>query len=167
MPDDDFLARLDHDDVALAEYFNGEQMAWKRMDLAILGTLRGVEADQKRGSGRRDQQPPTEQQVWALINAARELASPAFAAWLQVGAFRGMRPGELDACDRNDFRLSARPAHAATHAARDARLHRASRTVSPMSESPANGRVFVVLGSADWTPGVPTGTKAPSRLEGW
>jgi hypothetical protein len=148
MPDDDFLARLDHDDVALAEYFNGEQMAWKRMDLAILGTLRGVEADQKRG-------------------AARELASPAFAAWLQVGAFRGMRPGELDACDRNDFRLSARPAHAATHAARDARLHRASRTVSPMSESPANGRVFVVLGSADWTPGVPTGTKAPSRLEGW
>jgi integrase len=50
-----------------------------------------------RGPGRRDQQPPSEEQVWKLIGCARELASPSFAAWLQVAAFTGMRPGELDA----------------------------------------------------------------------
>jgi integrase len=50
-----------------------------------------------RGPGRRDQQPPSEEQVWKLIGCARELASPSFAAWLQVAAFTGIRPGELDA----------------------------------------------------------------------
>lgn len=50
-----------------------------------------------KGSGRRDQQPPSEQQVWDLIEAAHEVAFPAFGAWLQVAAFTGMRPGELDA----------------------------------------------------------------------
>jgi integrase len=50
-----------------------------------------------RGPGRRYEQPPSEEQVWKLIRCARELASPSFAAWLQVAAFTGMRPGELDA----------------------------------------------------------------------
>jgi integrase len=50
-----------------------------------------------RGPGRRDEQPPSEEQVWTLIRCARELATPSFAAWLQVAAFSGLRPGELDA----------------------------------------------------------------------
>jgi integrase len=50
-----------------------------------------------RGRGRRDQQPPTEEMVWTLISCARKHGSPAFAAWLQVGAFTGLRSGELDA----------------------------------------------------------------------
>ena len=50
-----------------------------------------------RGPGRRHQQPPSEEQVWKLIRCARELACPSFAAWLQVAAFTGLRPGELDA----------------------------------------------------------------------
>jgi integrase len=47
--------------------------------------------------GRRDQQPPSEEQVWEIIAHAHRLASPSFAAWLQVAAFTGLRPGELDA----------------------------------------------------------------------
>jgi integrase len=50
-----------------------------------------------RGPGRRYEQPPSEEQVWRLIRCARELATPSFAAWLQVAAFTGLRPGELDA----------------------------------------------------------------------
>ena len=50
-----------------------------------------------RGPGRRDQQPPTEDQVWRLIECAERIASPSFAAWLQVAAFTELRPGELDA----------------------------------------------------------------------
>jgi len=49
------------------------------------------------GPGRRNQVPPTEDQIWSLIATAQEVASPQFAAWLQVGAFTGVRPGELDA----------------------------------------------------------------------
>ena len=50
-----------------------------------------------RGRGRRDQQPPSEETVWALIGHARELTSDFFAGWLQVAAFTGLRPAELDA----------------------------------------------------------------------
>lgn len=49
-----------------------------------------------RSRGNRDKQPPSEATVWELIGAAHELVCPSFAAWLQVGAFTGMRPGELD-----------------------------------------------------------------------
>jgi integrase len=58
-----------------------------------------------RGKGRRDQQPPTEQKMWEIIAYARKLACPSFAAWLQVAAFTGLRPGELDALrwERIDF----------------------------------------------------------------
>lgn len=54
---------------------------------------------------RKDQQPPSEEMVWSLIGHARELTSPHFAAWLQVAAFTGIRPGELDALrwDRVDL----------------------------------------------------------------
>ena len=53
-----------------------------------------------RGPGRRHEQPPTEEQVWKIVRCARELATPSFAAWLQVAAFTGLRPGELDALRR-------------------------------------------------------------------
>jgi integrase len=53
-----------------------------------------------RGPGRRHEQPPSEEQVWKIIRCARELATPSFAAWLQVAAFTGLRPGELDALRR-------------------------------------------------------------------
>jgi integrase len=58
-----------------------------------------------RGKGRRDQQPPSEQKAWEIIECARQLSCPSFAAWLQVAAFTGLRPGELDALrwDRIDF----------------------------------------------------------------
>lgn len=58
-----------------------------------------------RGPGRRYEQPPTEPQVWKLIRCAHELASPSFAAWLQVAAFTGLRPGELDALRRTNVDL--------------------------------------------------------------
>lgn len=58
-----------------------------------------------RGPGRRDQQPPSEAMVWSLVGHARELTSPHFAGWLQVAAFTGIRPSEMDALrwDRVDF----------------------------------------------------------------
>lgn len=58
-----------------------------------------------RGRGRRDQHPPTEAQAWEIIASARRVSCPSFAAWLQVAAFTGMRPGELDALrwERVDF----------------------------------------------------------------
>jgi integrase len=49
-----------------------------------------------RGPGRH-QQPPSERQLQRIIDAAHELSCPSFAAWLQVAAFSGLRPGELDA----------------------------------------------------------------------
>jgi integrase len=58
-----------------------------------------------RGPGRRDEQPPSEEQVWKLIRCARELATPSFGAWLQVAAFSGLRPGELDALRRANVDL--------------------------------------------------------------
>jgi integrase len=58
-----------------------------------------------RGPGRRNEQPPSEEQVWKLIRCARELAAPSFAAWLQVAAFSGLRPGELDALRRANVDL--------------------------------------------------------------
>lgn len=56
-----------------------------------------AELGRPKGRGRRDQTPPSEEMVWTLIGHARELTSPSFAAWLQVAAFTGIRPGELDA----------------------------------------------------------------------
>lgn len=51
----------------------------------------------ERSTGNRHKQPPTEEMVWRIIAVAREESGPDFAAWLQVAAFTGMRPGELDA----------------------------------------------------------------------
>jgi hypothetical protein len=53
-----------------------------------------------RGPGRRHEQPPSEEQVWKIVRCARELATPSFAGWLQVAAFTGLWPGELDALRR-------------------------------------------------------------------
>jgi integrase len=49
-----------------------------------------------KGKGKSEVDPPSEELVWDLIGKARELSLPSFAAWLQVGCFTGMRPGELD-----------------------------------------------------------------------
>jgi integrase len=51
----------------------------------------------KKTRGNRRAKPPAETVVWDLVRAARRLSHPSFAAWLQVAAFTGMRPGELDA----------------------------------------------------------------------
>jgi integrase len=51
----------------------------------------------KKSKGNRRVKPPSEDLVWDLIRAARKVSLPSFAAWLQVAAFTGMRPGELDA----------------------------------------------------------------------
>jgi integrase len=59
-----------------------------------------------RGPGRRHEQPPSEEQVWKIVRYARELATPSFAAWLQVAAFTGLRPGELDALRRANVDLA-------------------------------------------------------------
>jgi integrase len=58
-----------------------------------------------KGKGRKHAEIPDEDRVWAIIGAARRLTGPSLAAWLQVGAFTGMRPGELDALrwDSVDF----------------------------------------------------------------
>lgn len=55
--------------------------------------------------GNADVKPPSEDVVWELIRAARRISGPSFAAWLQVAAFTGIRPGELDALrwDAVDF----------------------------------------------------------------
>ncbi len=58
-----------------------------------------------RGPGRRHEQPPSEELVWKIIRCAHELATPSFAAWLQVAAFTGLRPGELDALRRANVDL--------------------------------------------------------------
>lgn len=59
----------------------------------------------KQTKGNRDVDPPSQEMVWKLIHKARELTPPGFAGWLQVAAFTGMRPGELDALkwDRIDW----------------------------------------------------------------
>lgn len=55
--------------------------------------------------GNRDVKPPSVDEVWKLIDAASRIASPSFAGWLQVAAFTGMRPSEVDALrwDAVDF----------------------------------------------------------------
>lgn len=59
----------------------------------------------KKTKGNRGKKPASEAMVWSLIEHARRLSGPAFAAWLQVACFTGMRPGELDALrwDRVDL----------------------------------------------------------------
>lgn len=49
-----------------------------------------------KGKGNAQVPPPSEAVVRTMIAQARDIASPAFAAWLQVACFTGMRPGELD-----------------------------------------------------------------------
>lgn len=50
-----------------------------------------------RTAGNRHRQPPSEEAIWSLIDHARELTPPSFAAWLETACFTGIRPGELDA----------------------------------------------------------------------
>lgn len=56
-----------------------------------------------RGDGRTYEEPPTEAMVWKMIEAARRLVSPGFAAYIQLAAFGGIRPGELNALKWDDI----------------------------------------------------------------
>jgi integrase len=51
----------------------------------------------RNGRGRADERPPSIEQVTEMVEHAWRVTSPGFAAWLQVAAWTGMRPGELDA----------------------------------------------------------------------
>lgn len=53
--------------------------------------------DLKKGKGRANEDPPSEEQVGEMLDRARGITAPGFAAWLHVAAWSGMRPGELDA----------------------------------------------------------------------
>lgn len=49
------------------------------------------------GSGNKHKQPPNEEQMQAMVAAARKLTPPSFAAYLEFACMSGFRPGELDA----------------------------------------------------------------------
>jgi integrase len=67
----------------------------------------------KRSRGRRDQQPPSPDEVRRLIAAAATVASPGFAALLAVGCYTGLRPGELDALMWTDIDFARGRIHVA------------------------------------------------------
>lgn len=58
-----------------------------------------------KGKGRAEEDPPSEDEVAVMLGHAGRVTAPGFASWLQVAAWSGMRPGELDALrwDRVDF----------------------------------------------------------------
>jgi integrase len=58
-----------------------------------------------KGKGRADEDPPTEDEVRAMLEHALRVTAPGFSAWLSVAVWSGMRPGELDALrwDAVDF----------------------------------------------------------------
>ena len=117
-----------------------------------------------RGPGRRHQQPPSEQQLRQIIDAAAEVSCPSFAAWLQVAAFSGLRPGELDALRRERIDLArnrivvAEHFNAATrafdtpknHQQREAPLTPPAREA--LEEQPREGEFcFVPIRGQHWT----------------
>jgi integrase len=118
-----------------------------------------------RGPGRRHQQPPSEQQLREIVDAAREVACPSFAAWLQVAALSGLRPGELDALRWSRIDLSrsrivvAEQFNAATrtfdtpknHLQREAPLTAPARDA--LEAIPRESEFcFVPIRGAHWTP---------------
>lgn len=120
------LAMADVGDQVVAEWLaggqrNGTVPALRAMwnDAASAKAGRLVQANPwaglgiRRGRGNADRQPPSEQQVWALVEHARRLSGPYFAAWLQVAAFTGLRPAELDALRWDRVDLAAGSIHVA------------------------------------------------------
>ena len=59
------------------------------------------------GRGRRDTQPPAQEQLAAMVALADELTPPSFAAYLDTLAHSGARPGEWDALKWNDLDFQA------------------------------------------------------------
>jgi integrase len=134
-----------------------------------------------RGRGRRDQQPPTEEQAWEIIECARRVSCPSFAAWLQAAAFTGMRPGELDALrrERVDFDreriVVAEQFNAATrtfdtpknHLRREAPL--TAHACSALASLPREGEFcFVPIRGEHWTPSARAyHWKAVRAASGW
>jgi len=64
-----------------------------------------------KGKGNADKASATEAEVWALIEAAKKLKHPSFPAWLQVAAWTGMRPGEIDALQWSSIDFTAGRIH--------------------------------------------------------
>jgi integrase len=64
-----------------------------------------------KGKGRAEQDPPSEADVWAMLGYAWKLTHRGFAGWLQVAAWSGMRPGELDALRWSAVDLEASRIH--------------------------------------------------------
>jgi len=54
--------------------------------------------------GNKHVQPPNQEQMWAMLDAARRLTPPSFVDWLETACFTGMRPGELDALQFSQIR---------------------------------------------------------------
>ncbi len=51
----------------------------------------------KQSHGNKFKQPPTEKQMWHMLDRAEQLAPLSFALYVGLGCMTGMRPGQLDA----------------------------------------------------------------------
>jgi integrase len=58
-----------------------------------------------RTKGRKDEQPPTTDQMETMVRIAKELTPPSYAAYLEFACLTGARPGELDALQWERVRL--------------------------------------------------------------
>lgn len=65
----------------------------------------------RKGKGRANQKPPSIEQVHEMLDHARRDTCPGFVGWLQVAAWTGMRPGELDAMRWDWVDLDANRVH--------------------------------------------------------
>lgn len=119
----------------------------------------------ERSKGRAQQQPPTVEEAWGLIDAAQQVSTPGFAGWLQTAMWTGMRPGELDALtwqdvDLDEGFLTVRRQWSAkaqkftlpkNGLSRPVPLHR--ETLEAIQAQPqVSEYVFVTLSGAHWRP---------------
>jgi integrase len=105
------MAMADVDDGIVAEYLAGAAVSTVPALRAMFNDAMSAKAGRlveqnpfarlglEASSGNRHKQPPDEEQVWEMVKVARAVACPSFAGWLQVAAFTGARPGELDALE--------------------------------------------------------------------
>lgn len=67
-----------------------------------------------RGHGNKERQPPTVEQMRAMLAIAREHTPPSFADYLEAGCLTAMRPSELDALAPGHIDFEAREIHVQT-----------------------------------------------------
>ena len=79
---------------ALRAMFNDAASA-KAGRLISINPFAGLGLAQTRGN--RDKQPPSQQQLEAMVRLAWEITPPSFAAYLEFASVTAMRPSELDA----------------------------------------------------------------------